>query len=835
MGEQLMPAYANGEYALGAQITTDGGMRESLGTQQVTLKNSSRIEIAHHAGRSVVYDGRTFHGGPTDDSNTNSFSACPVSYKGTMVGELTLSGVLTDRTPAAITGGTPLSFQTGSKAPDNDPSPTLKAPPFTWTANSMYNGAVANTAGNEYWVMNTGDIKDDAGALVTDEFRANGEMAQDGPFQFDFAAPTATGPIMIGETAVTPGKSYSAGPVGALVLITVAGTADNGVGLNDGAARIHVGDCAANPLMVNKKAVDRSEVDFVPIPEYSNVSAILALAEEDAARASASSPDTNGRDCYVAELAELKDKLGNAWKGEKTVASWLQTPNFGVDKTAPVITDVESDAKGPYGADPVGPLAPIGFSFELENPKLKSGDDGTPLAEAGIATIPGATPAADPVTVGFIGYNLANNDDADVSIIGPLKDGAHKVTFSVLDGATPPNIATTTVDLVYDATDPTFSGSGPVGDLNAGHTASVAVSGMLKDATTGIKEYTLTVRDNSDAATGRVGTNAPAFCEAADPVLPKSRADTVNVKGKNAKAIDIGRVLSVARQPSGAALADEELCVLLQTTDAAGNSKDFSVAVFRVDWGLVPVITLTDGTLTVATPDTIDEAGTLTFNVALSQIPTDTVRVTVSGGADSLKAAPTTPNPLTPLTPNVLTFTPGNYDTTQEVTVTSAADENVTWEKATFTMTASGGGYDGITAKVAEVVVNDPDIVITADVTSVNEGDSATVVFTATRGDMAEDAAAVTLTATFAGATANTADAEFSVTQGTVTANSQSFDIPAATTGSPSVSGKLTVTVAALQETGDANDDAITVTFSGGTGDFFPTAGITIKIVDDDK
>ena len=55
-----------------------------------------------------------------------------------------------------------------------------KEAPFTWTANPAINGAVENTAGkamgkNEHWLINSGDIKDDGGLLVTGEFRGDEE------------------------------------------------------------------------------------------------------------------------------------------------------------------------------------------------------------------------------------------------------------------------------------------------------------------------------------------------------------------------------------------------------------------------------------------------------------------------------------------------------------------------------------------------------------------------------------------------------------------------------------------------------------------------------------
>ena len=44
---------------------------------------------------------------------------------------------------------------------------------------------------DEHWVINSGDIKDDGGLLVTSEFRGDEEVMI-GPLYFDFKAPSWT-------------------------------------------------------------------------------------------------------------------------------------------------------------------------------------------------------------------------------------------------------------------------------------------------------------------------------------------------------------------------------------------------------------------------------------------------------------------------------------------------------------------------------------------------------------------------------------------------------------------------------------------------------------------
>ncbi|MYI97985.1 MAG: hypothetical protein F4075_13920, partial [Acidobacteria bacterium] len=638
MGEQLMPAYANGEYALGAQITTDGGTRESLGTQQVTLKNSGRMEVAHSGGNSVIKGGMQMYGGPTADDNMNAFHVCPVAYDGTMVGKVSLRALSTGAAKAEPhQAATSLAF----KAPTTAPAASFNGAavemegPFSWDVNSAWNAAVEDEGpgGREHWVFAAETIEDDGGLDVSSKF-AN--MNPYGPYYFDFKAPVAPEELTVGSKASSAEAidkvTYSSGSF-------FVDATDMGAGV--AASSVSVGDCAMNSpygpgeggASVAAHRVDRSKVGFEAM--YTDVMGIADLAEEDATRTAftPAGADDNGADCYVAELASLTDKLGNAWMGGKTPSSWLQSLPFGVDKTKPVIEDVEFDGSKAFNAaaDPV-------IEFEIQNPKLASGDNGTAVTATNASvTIPGATAAAEPPSVGTVAFDLSADDNATATVSGLPKDGEYTVTVTVRDGATPRNKATHMETLVLDTTDPTFSGSGPSGAMEGTATLGVNVSGVLKDATAGIKSYTLSIRDNSDPNSASL---SPFFCEAADPVVAETRWEDVEVMGKGAKSIDIDRTLTLKRPAGGAAVTTaESFCVLLQATDAtagAGNSKDFSLGTFTATWTAQAVIALT-GTLGDATEDTIPEAGTGTFSVALSQQPTGDVTVAITGGAAGLK------------------------------------------------------------------------------------------------------------------------------------------------------------------------------------------------------
>ncbi len=84
------------------------------------------------------------------------------------------------------------------------------------------------------------------------------------------------------------------------------------------------------------------------------------------------------------------------------------------------------------------------------------------------------------------------------------------------------------------------------------------------------------------------------------------------------------------------------------------------------------------------------------YTVALATQPTDTVTVTITGwlGTD-----------LT-LDKTSLTFTPTNWKSARTVTVTAAWDVDQVDDKVTLVNTASGGGYDGVTASVPVKVLD---------------------------------------------------------------------------------------------------------------------------------
>ena len=117
------------------------------------------------------------------------------------------------------------------------------------------------------------------------------------------------------------------------------------------------------------------------------------------------------------------------------------------------------------------------------------------------------------------------------------------------------------------------------------------------------------------------------------------------------------------------------------------------------------VVTVTDNDvarlLFSTTSLLVTEGGSTTYRVRLGMMPSGTVTVTPSrtGSSDVTFAPPT------------LTFTTGNWNSWQTVTVSASEDSDQDNDEATLSHGASGGGYNTLTGNVeVAVTVNDNDV-----------------------------------------------------------------------------------------------------------------------------
>ena len=485
--------------------------------------------------------------------------------------------------------------------------------PFTWDAQSAWNGAVEDEGpgGREHWVFAAETITNADGLDVSEEFAVENPY---GPFYFDFQGPEAGGITIKGE-AVVGGTHYSGGAANAFGLASMT---DAGAGVDAMSRTIAVGDCsnAANlPRNPVTRQPNRNTTPFAPIAGYENVSGVGDLAEDDAARAGRGQTDNNGVDCYVAELTALADELGNQWSGGADPATWMQTPVFGVDKTAAVLSDIEPETGLVFGALPE-------MEFEVDNPDLASGDDGTPLT--GKVTRRVSRTVTE--EVGTVTFGGRNGRDGTVSLGGTEttyfeKDGAKTVTVAISDGAEPANVAGYQLAFGLDRTSPALSISKSQSNIGQTGASSVTVSvgGSISDQSE-IADATLRLLLGNDATE----------CAAVTDTLPDNRTEGDKVyldNGTNSITFDETFVIK-APDASETGTGPETYCFRLDVEDVSlmasardddGNAATYNLGNFTVTWPSGPPAPPPGPTFMFQTAD--DNTGPTTFTDA------DSIRV----------------------------------------------------------------------------------------------------------------------------------------------------------------------------------------------------------------
>ena len=201
----------------------------------------------------------------------------------------------------------------------------------------------------------------------------------------------------------------------------------------------------------------------------------------------------------------------------------------------------------------------------------------------------------------------------------------------------------------------------------------------------------------------------------------------------------------------------------------------------------------------------IDEGGDGEYTVVLDALPSGsvTVSVTVPAGADLS------------LNKTSLTFTTGNWETAQTVTVTAERDDDGADEMVTLAHAVSGGGYAGVTAAGVTVSVEDADrgLVVPAALTVAEGGSGEYTVALA-----AEPSGPVTVTVS-----------GHSGTDVSLNASSLTF-----TTGNWETA--QTVTVTAAEDDADAVNDVVTLAHAASGGDYGGvTAALTVTVADNER
>ena len=153
-------------------------------------------------------------------------------------------------------------------------------------------------------------------------------------------------------------------------------------------------------------------------------------------------------------------------------------------------------------------------------------------------------------------------------------------------------------------------------------------------------------------------------------------------------------------------LVDDEVVVILSATGGGYTGVTDQV-----------LVTITDNDVPgINAPAlvTVAEGGAQDLAVALVVAPSADVTVTVPAVMGDLSVSRTT-----------LTFTPGDWDTPQMVTLTAGEDDDSVDDREEITLTANGGGYVGVTRQVAVTITDNdvPGIVAVAELT-MEEGGS---------------------------------------------------------------------------------------------------------------
>ena len=238
----------------------------------------------------------------------------------------------------------------------------------------------------------------------------------------------------------------------------------------------------------------------------------------------------------------------------------------------------------------------------------------------------------------------------------------------------------------------------------------------------------------------------------------------------------------------------------------------FAVAQAQAADGTMTGVTLASdspGTLTVSDNDTpgvtvaptsltVGEGDMGTYTVKLNTLPTGNVMVDISSNNTDVTVSPSS-----------LTFTAGNWNSTQTVTVTAGQDADAADDKATLTHNPSGADYGSVSNAILMVTVTDDEtagVTVTPTSLTVNEGGTNT--YTIVLDTEPTDTVTVAISS-------NNTDVTMSASPLTV------WDTA------------VTVTVSAAEDD-DSTHDTATVTHTFAGGDYNFVINVIVTVTDND-
>ena len=214
-------------------------------------------------------------------------------------------------------------------------------------------------------------------------------------------------------------------------------------------------------------------------------------------------------------------------------------------------------------------------------------------------------------------------------------------------------------------------------------------------------------------------------------------------------------------------------------------------------------------------PDTlsITEGGSSNFTVSLTTPPSENVTVTIAQPSNTDITVDTDSG--TSGNQNTLSFTTGNYNTAQNVTVNVAEDADTANDNATLNITASGADYTSVTGSVT---------ISATDTTTPTGTINVTPAGTLTIGEGASGNLSVSLSAQ----PASDVTVTLAKTNADVTLSASTLTF---TTGNWNTSQNVTVTAG---QDADTTDDTDTITLSASGGITAPNITRAVTVTDND-
>ena len=528
------------------------------------------------------------------------------------------------------------------------------------------------------------------------------------------------------------------------------------------------------------------------------------------------------------------------WSTPQTVTVTGRSDDVLGDRTA---TIAHTFAGGGYDALVVSPVTVTVTDDDAPGLTVTTSSPTPTVSEAGGATT--WTVVLDNRPTGAVTVTPASSDPSAATVSPP------SLTFTTTSWDTPQTVTVTGVGddaLAGDRTAMvahTAAGGGYDGVAAPEVTVTVANADVAA------------VTVDTDPAVAGVQGDPPAVGDADDLLTPADETRATWTVVLDARPTDTVTVTPASDAPGNATVGPPALTFTTtswstpQTVtvtgvgdDALGDDRAATIT-HTVAGGGYGAVTIPDMTVTVTDTDrpvlvlpfreaSIKENGSAaetswTWRVALGVRPTGDVTVSVAPDATYPHAGAVR------VSPPALTFTTGNWDTSQTVTVNAVADEVVGSRQATVLHTAAGGGYDGAQAYF-NVTVSDTGE--DADTGGVTVSETALTVAEADGGATPADERIATYTIVLDARPTNivSIDVDVGVDAG-LTASEILRVGPASLTFRPqSWATPQTVTVTGVDDE-TLGDRTATLSHTIDRGARFydvPVAGVTVTVTDDD-